>query len=269
MSERNLSSSEKHNWNWSREAHKEYIRDNYKKLSLEDMYIGAVAIAVIASHARTRNLFGKLPFATHVAAGAVPRGSALSAPLIRGPEQGGYLDVSDYKENTTNETRDTMAQLALGNLGLWKPHQDDYTAHNPLWRGSFVRAGQLAEGHVHQQDMRLLEPDSTPYLGIEYGPESIANNEEEYHEFIEPACGAVEPGGLFVYAYVKESGKYEVGGVEQPAYSVTLDYVEKTLRSHKMGILFNGATDPTHTIRVEGDTHSYGGLGVAIATKKA
>lgn len=269
MSETVESSSEGHDWNWPQKAHEQYVRDNYERLSPEDMYIGGVAISVLASYAHVHNLLNKLPFATHVAVGAVPRGSALSAPLIKPREQGGYLDVSDYQINTTEETRSTMAQLAIGNLGLWHPHQESYTAHNPLWAGSFQTAGQLADGQVHQKDMRMLDPNSTPYLGVEYGPESAANNEKEYLAFMDPLCEAVEPGGLLVYAYVKESGKYDVGDVEQPAYSVTPGYIEAVLHKRRMSILFNGATDPSHTIRIEGDTHSYGGLGIVLAVKNA
>lgn len=268
MSARTSPEHQGHNWNWSEKDLQEYINHNYRRVSREDRFISAIGIGALAALGRSRDLFGKLPYATHVAAGGVARGTALAVPFVRNIEEGGYIDVSDYKETPTRVTESTMARLALGNLGVWAPHQKEYALNNPHWRGTFQQAGQLAKGHVHQQDIRLLEPNSTPFLIVEHGPESAADTEEEYLELIHPLCDAVEPGGILAKAYVVESGKYDVGGIEQPAYPVTPDYVTDMLHDNKFDILVNAATDPSHTIRVEGDTHSYGGLGIAIATKR-
>ena len=252
-------------WRWQPEALDDYISGNYLHLAPEDQYVGAVAISALATIARQRNLLHALPFGTHISAGAVPRGSATIEPLILPTEQGGYIDVSDLEESTTNATRHTMSQLALGDLGLWTPHQEDFAAIHPLWEGSFQAAGKLAEGHVHMQDMRLLTPGTHHIIAVEHGPESATAVEDEYQEFIRIICNALLPGGILYMAYMRGSEGYEIGGVTKPAFPVTVDYVSETLHSNNMHVFANAGTDPSNTIRTDGDEHAYTGLGAVVA----
>jgi hypothetical protein len=259
--------TDKVGWDWSQAELNEYIDGNYSKLAPEDIYVGTVAISVLAAYARQHDIFHALPFGTHISAGGVPRGSALIVPLIRSKEEGGFIDVSDLELSTTNATRNVMSQLALGELGIWTPHQQEYAATNRTWDNSFQAAGQLAENHVHTQDMRLLTPRAHHIIAVEYGPESATEDKAEYEDFIHIICNALLPGGILYMAYMRGSEGYEVGGIARPAIPVSVDYVGKILNANGMNLIINGGTDPSNSIRVEGDTHAYTGMGVAVGVR--
>ncbi|QQG51348.1 MAG: hypothetical protein HZB75_02475 [Candidatus Saccharibacteria bacterium] len=255
-------------WKWQKTELDRYRSGNYLRLAPEDIYVGSIAIAALAAHARHQDLFGALPHGTLIAAGGVPRGAAVIAPLIKTPERGGFIDVSDREISTTDLTRDTMSRLALGDLGIWTPHQKDYTAAHPDWDGSFQLAGRLASGHVHTEDMRELAKNSRYAIAVEHGPESATESKDEYEEFMRFICRALLPGGIFYMAYMRGSRGYEVGGVPKPAIPVDVDGVTDILHNNNMHVLFNGGTDPSNSIREDGDEHTYSGLGVAVAVKK-
>jgi hypothetical protein len=136
-----------------------------------------------------------------------------------------------------------------------------------MWDGSFQSAGRLAEGHVHTQDMRLLTPRAHHIIAVEYGPESATEDPEEYKDFIRIICNALLPGGILYMAYMRGSEGYEVGGTAKPAFPVSIDYVGKTLNTNNMHLIFNGGTDPSNSIRIDGDTHAYTGMGVAVGVR--
>lgn len=255
-------------WKWQKSELRRYQLGNYLRLAPEDIYVGSIALAALAAHARHHNLFGALPHGTLIAAGGVPRGAAALAPLIKPHEQGGYIDVSDREVSTVDATRATMSQLALGKLGIWTPHQQDYAAAHPAWKGSFQTAGILAEGHVHTEDMRDLEENTHYAIAVEHGPESATESYDEYQEFMYFICQALQPGGILYMAYMRGSQGYEVGGNPKPAVPIEVSNVSQVLHDNNMHILFNGGTDPSHTIREEGDPHVYSGLGVAVAIRK-
>lgn len=254
-------------WEWSQDALATYVHDNYHTVAPEDRFLGAAAISALAAHVRQHDLFHTLPFGAHISAGSVPRGSAMMAPLITPVEQGGYIDVSDLKRTNVDATRVTLECLARGDLGIWEAHQDEYTAVNPAWDNAFQLAGQLAEGHVHQQDMRNLAPHTYPFIAVEYGPESATTIEEEYQGFIKTICDALLPDGILYMAYLIESEGYTVGGVAKPSFPVTVDYVSKLLEKNGMQTLANAGTAASYAAREAGDAHRYGGMGAVIAVK--
>lgn len=255
-------------WRWSKSDLDAYRDGNYRQLAPEDIYVGSVAVATLAAYARHRRLFSALPFGTLIAAGAVPRGAAAIAPLIKPLELGGYIDVSDREPSNVEVTRTMMSRLALGDLGIWTPHQNDYADTHIGWTNSFQLAGQLSEGHIHTEDMRDLQANTHHIIAVEHGPESATEDEDEYQEFIYSICRALLPGGILYMAYMRGSEGYEVGGKAKPALPIEVDYVSKTLHANDMHILMNGGTDPSGAIREESDEHVYTGLGVAVAVKR-
>jgi hypothetical protein len=260
--------NDKADWDWPPGALDDYLGGNYQKLAREDQVVAAVGISAVDLYARQNDLYGELPSATQICSGAVPRGAALFAPLVRPVERGGYIDISDLKPSNVEATRRTMSQLALGNLGLWTPHQRDYAAVNPRWANAFQEAGILAEGHVHAEDMRDLEPESQHAIGVEHGPESATTEEDEYQEFIRIICRALLPGGILYMAYMRGSLGYKIGGITKPAFPVDIDYVTETLHANNMRVLVNAGTDASHSIRTDGDDHSYSGIGMVVAIRK-
>jgi hypothetical protein len=254
-------------WEWEPEAVRQYIEANYRRLTPEDTFVSATAISALAEHATHLSLFNTLPFGTSICTGAVPRGSAIIEPLIRPAEQGSFIDVSDFKKSTTNETRRMMGRLARDELGIWTPHQANYAHNNERWGGSFQRAGKLARDHVHQQDMRQLESNAHHIVAVEYGPESATANNEEYQEFLRTICTSLKPEGILYMAYMLGSEGYDIGGVAKPAFPVTVDYVDETLHSNNMEVLVNVGTGPSNSIRTEGDQHMYDGIAVTVAVR--
>jgi hypothetical protein len=254
-------------WEWQKSELTEYISGNYENLTPEDHILGSVAVAALAAHAREHDLFGKLPWGIHAGAGGVPRGSAIIAPLIRSPDEGGYIDVSDLGQVNIAVTRQTMNDLALGKLGIWQSHQENMTAGNAMWDGSFERAGRLA--NVHKTDIRSLQPESESAIALEYVLESITEDPDEYQDIVKVVCDALGPGGLLYMAYMIGSTGYLVGNKTRPAVPVTVDTVGHALRSNGMKIIINAGTDPSNQARVKEDTHNYDGMGIVIAAKAA
>jgi len=261
------------NWKWTQKAIEDYIDSNYRVLTREDRILGNTMVTSAASYDRElalhsgnkRRLIRKLNRVAIIGACAVPRGAALFAPLV---EDEGIIEVSDREETTVEATKNTMSRLAIGQLGIWKPHQDEFAFANPQWEGSFVKAGQLAT--VVQRDLRTLEPHSLQGIGAEYVFGSRTRHISEYRDTKAIACTALEPGGLYYEAWTHKAGDYLVGNEWQPGLYIDEEEAVTSTRMNNMDVIAMAVTDASHQARSGGeDSHQYGGMGAILAVKKS
>ena len=260
------------NWKWTKKAIGDYIDSNYRVVTREDRILGNTMITSAASYdrelahnsSRKRRLMRSLNKVAIIGTCGVPRGAALFSPLM---EDDGTIETSDREETTVEVTRETMGQLALGQLGIWSPHQDEFTFANPAWGGSFIRAGQLAT--VVQRDLHTLQPRSLQGLGAEYVFGSRTRDLNEYRDTKAIACEALEPGGLFYETWTHKAGDYLVGDEWQPGLYIDEDEALSSTRRNNMDIIAMVASDASHQARSGGeDSHQYGGMGAILAVKK-
>jgi len=249
-----------YDWNYDPAT---YVKDNYEQLIPEDHQLSRVAIGAFKD--RTTNRLGTFTKGLHIGIGAVPRGSALIAPLMDSHENGAEIIMGDIGQIKLDATRQLMTELRSGKLGIWQAHEDDMAAVDQLWKGSFQKAAYLAK--VVELDMTMLKENAYDIATAEYLFESATRDCTEYRDSLLRYFRSVRSGGLVHLAYVVGSEGYTASGIEYPACPIMPDDVLKYAQDELIDIE-NYFTSASGQMREADDRHSYVGLGVLVGTRK-
>jgi len=193
--------------------------------------------------------------------GGLPIGPSLIAPFIADT---GKLYWSEYGKPQVSHAAKIIKMGREGNLGKFSAHQTHMAQCHPAWADAGFRACTLGEA-VQQSVFDL--PADTYDIGITcFGPESLTGDYEEWRLAVETFLRSVHKGGPAAMLYTENSNGY-LAGMSYPAVSVDqaqiLEAVQPELKQ-----IHAGRIDPSHTARVDGDPHSYTGMGYVIGLKR-
>ena len=249
-----------YNWNYDPQT---YIEGNYQTLIPEDRLLGKGAVN--AFRILTGNVMPKYKRGLHIGIGAVPRGSALIAPLMDSPENGAEILMGDIGDKKLQATRELMVALKLRKLGLWQAHEDDMATIDERWAGSMQKAAML--GRVETLNMFNLPRSAFDIVTAEHLYESATKDRNEYDEARDIFYNSAERGGIVHRAYVYGSEGYSIGDQEFPALTIwpdnEVDQAEKYLTDVRSYV-----APASGEMRESTDGHSYGGLAVLVGRKR-
>lgn len=254
-----------------------YNKHNYRELSPADRKIADFIVKILGN--LLDEGFQSVSRAADVGPGGGIRGLMIG-PLVA---DYGQIDAYDVGRPQLRGTWKALKAAARGRLGKWQQHQDAMAHTDRRWQDSFVRAAKLA---TKPQRKGILQLPRNAYGAIHTGhcPESATDEPATYEAYMQSLSDALQDGGILVMPYVIGSTGYSVGeGKKMVRYPAVAAYPEdhpggvpegginihEVARRAGLTVLDHIAVehDAGHSIRPEGDTTTYWGLGAFVFQK--